>query len=86
MLLKLVSNYSKKEYTFTVEDENLSRLNYAFDITLPEGILDGEYTYKLYSDNTVISTGLAQVGDYERPVETTTTYNNNEDNIIVYNG
>lgn len=86
MLLKIVSNYSKKEYTFDVEDESLSRLNYAFDIQLPEDILDGEYTYFLYSGDEVITIGLCQIGDYERPVETTTTYKNNEDNIIVYNG
>lgn len=86
MLLRLISNYSKKEYTFDVEDENISRLNYAFDIQLPENVLDGEYTYFLYSGDEVITTGLCQIGDYVRPAETTHTYNNNNDEMIIYGG
>lgn len=87
MLLRIVSNYSKKEYTFpNLEDRNISRLNYTFDIQLPENVLDGEYAYFLYSGNEVISTGLCQIGDYIPPTEETHTYTNNNDEVIIYGG
>jgi hypothetical protein len=42
MTLKLTNNVTKKEWTFDVTDNNTSRLFYAFDITLPEDIDEGE--------------------------------------------
>lgn len=74
MTLKLISNLTKKEYELTgLEDLATSRIWYTFDITLPEGMDDGEYTYTLYDDDVVKASGLLQVGDY---VPEKTTYNN----------
>ena len=66
MILKLTSNLTKIEYTFTGLTDTLeSRLFYALDIQLPEGVDDGEYSYVLYEDdNRVLATGLCQIGDY----------------------
>ena len=43
---------------------------------------EGEYSYKLYDNNKLVSRGLAQIGDY---VPQTTTYTKTEDNYIQYN-
>lgn len=51
-----------------------SRLFYTFDITLPQNMADGEYTYTLYDEQDVVkATGLLQVGEY---TPEKTTYNN----------
>lgn len=64
MELKLTNNVTKKEWTFDVTDNNTSRLFYAFDITLPEDIDEGEYSYVLSDGDIVKGTGLCQVGNY----------------------
>ena len=56
---------------------------YCFDISLPADIQDGEYEYILLDDDSEVVRGLCQVGDYE---PNNTTYNNNDDEIVVYNG
>lgn len=81
MVLKLVNNVSKKEYSFDVVDNNLSQIFYNFNITLPEGTDDGEYTYRLYDGTTVLATGLLQVGDY---TPQRTTYNKDKHEFIQY--
>ena len=43
---------------------------------------EGEYSYKLYDNNKLVSRGLAQIGDY---VPQTTTYTKTKDNYIQYN-
>lgn len=66
MTLELRNNTDKKVYVLeNLEDLKRNRLNWCFSIELPEGILDGEYTYKLSDEDTVVATGLLQVGDYK---------------------
>lgn len=43
---------------------------------------EGEYEFKLYDNNKLVSRGLAQIGDY---VPQTTSYTKTEDNYIQYN-
>ena len=66
MTLKLQNNLTKKVHTFNnLEDKLASRMFYTFDITLPEDVDDGEYTYSLLDENgNVKASGLAQIGDY----------------------
>jgi len=84
MTLKLYNNTTKKEWEFTVTDNNTSRLFYCFDITLPEQIESGEYTYTLSDEDVVKATGLCQIGDYvpENNVYTAQT----QSGYIQYNG
>ena len=85
MTLKLRNNLTKIEYTFdNLADELVSRLFYTFDITLPEGMDDGEYAYTLYDGNVVKATGLLQVGDYKPNNNTYTAQTQN--GYIQYNG
>ena len=86
MTLKLRNTLTKIEYTFdNLVDELVSRLFYTFDITLPEGMDDGEYAYTLYDDRNVVkATGLLQVGDYKPQNNTYTAQTQN--GYIQYNG
>lgn len=86
MTLKLRNNLTKIEYTFdNLVDELVSRLFYTFDITLPEGMDDGEYAYTLYDERNVVkATGLLQVGDYKPQNNTYTAQTQN--GYIQYNG
>lgn len=82
MTFILTNNLDKKEYTFSVTDENDSKLFYHFNITLGGAMPDGEYTYKLIDENTnIVATGLAQVGDY---TPEKITYNKPNDGYIQY--
>lgn len=86
MLLKLTNNLSKITTEFSgLTDQDTSRLYYIFDITLPEGMDEGEYSYELFDDdnNSVVS-GLAQIGDYVPENKTYTTQETN--GYIQYNG
>jgi hypothetical protein len=49
---------------------------------LPDGIKDGEYTYELYENGNMVSTGLLQIGDYKQ--ESGKEYNENKKGYIVY--
>jgi len=82
MTLKLIHNLTKKEFELTgLEDLSRSRIWYTFDITLPEGMPNGEYTYTLYDGNVAKASGLLQVGEY---VADKTNYN--KDEIKEHNG
>lgn len=66
MTLELINNLTKNTIKLgEIEDKLVSNLFYSFDITLPDGITDGEYTYQLIDEGKVMSTGLVQIGDYE---------------------
>lgn len=83
MILKLTNNLTKTEYQFNVEDKYSSTMFFSFDIVLPDGIKDGEYSYQLLDDKGVeVATGLAQIGEY---TPKKTTYENNK-KIVQYNG
>lgn len=85
MTLHLLNNLTKNEYNFTGLTDNLeSRLFYSFDISLPQGIDDGEYSYTLADeDNVVVASGLLQVGDYKPQ---TNQYTSSTTEYKVYNG
>lgn len=83
MRLKLTNNLTKTDYEFEVVDKGDSALFYNFEITLPQGIKDGEYSYKLFNEKEMeIATGLLQVGEY---VPLKKEYKNKKQ-IIEYNG
>lgn len=42
------------------------------NISLPEGMTEGEYEYALLADSTIVSQGLLVIGDFSSPTE----YNN----------
>lgn len=82
MQLKLINNLTKNVVNFgEIEDKKISALFYTFDIALPDGIIDGEYTYELYADDKLVSNGLVQVGDYKAENK---EYNDNKKGYIVY--
>lgn len=84
MVLKIVNNTTKKEYTFDELKDNLkSNVFYSVNLTLPDNMEDGEYTYMLFKDNKVVSRGLLQIGDYERE---TIQHNNDKKGYVTYNG
>ncbi len=86
MQLYLVSNISKNVVNFTVNDLEDSALFYHFDISLIEGMEDGEYTYFLKDGDMLLATGLLQIGDYKRGENVNTEYNDNNVGYIVYDG
>ena len=86
MLLKITGNVTKNTIEYEVEDKKTSAIFYQFDITLPKGCIDGEYTYELVNDDKIIATGLLQIGDYEKDVIENKKYENNKTDTIVYNG
>lgn len=83
MQLKLINNLTKNTIDLgEVEDSLMSSIFYSFEIVLPDGIKDGEYTYELYEDGNMVSTGLVQIGDYKQ--ESGKEYNENKKGFIVY--
>lgn len=95
MELRLINNVTKNIIEIEVEDNKNSTLFYQFDIRLPEGCEDGEYTYELIDYviedfviglRKVVATGLLQIGDYQRDLNINREYNENNKNTIVYNG
>lgn len=95
MTLNLTNNVTKKTIEIEVEDNKNSTLFYQFDILLPEGCEDGEYTYELIDYVTedfvaglrkVVATGLLQIGDYQKDLSINLEYGDNNKNTIVYNG
>lgn len=86
MYLKLTNNLTKIDYTFTGLTDNLeSRLFYAFNLSLQEGMADGEYTYTLFDDDDQVkATGLCQIGDYKP--EEKHEYKKDNNGYIQYNG
>lgn len=63
MIFTIISEISKKEWSTEVEDRSRSSLFYNFTLSLPE-VADGEYTYRLSDDETVLATGLLRIGRY----------------------
>ena len=83
MQLKLINNLTKNTIDLgEVEDSLVSSIFYSFEIVLPDGVKDGEYTYELYEDGNMVSTGLVQIGDYKQ--ESGKEYNENKKGFIVY--
>lgn len=64
-----------------IEDKLESALFYTFDISLSDGMNDGEYTYELYDGDKMVSTGLVQIGDYNAENK---EYKENKKDYIVY--
>ena len=84
MQLKLINNLTKNTIDLgEIEDKMTSALFYSFDISLPDDVKDGEYTYELYDYGELVSTGLLQVGDYEKDADSK-EYNDNKKGYIVY--
>ena len=86
MKLEIIHSLSKNTVNFTVDDLKDSALFYHFDITLIDGMEDGEYTYYLKDGDEVLATGLLQIGDYKRDENVNTKYNDNNNGYIVYDG
>ena len=82
MLLKLYNTLTKKSYEFIVNDTGNSNINYKINLKLESGMPEGEYSYKLYDNNKLVSRGLCIIGDFKPQ---TTTYTKTEDNYIQYN-
>lgn len=83
MQLKLINNLTKNTIDLgEVEDKLGSSIFYSFEIVLPDGVKDGEYTYELYEDGNMVSTGLLQIGNYKQ--ESGKEYNDNKKGFIVY--
>ena len=79
MKIKLINNLTKVEYDLPVSDNKVSAKYWNFNLTLPDGIQDGEYSYQVYDDDNIsIASGLAQIGDYT-PIKT--EYNEKEEYI-----
>jgi hypothetical protein len=83
MQLKLINNLTKNTVELgEIEDKVESTIFYSFDITLPKGMNDGEYTYELYdTDGKMVSNGLVQIGEYKQENK---EYNDNKKGYIVY--
>lgn len=57
-------------YSEEVTDKETSEQFYVFDITLPDGIPDGEYEYSLTEGDSVLSSGLVTIkGNASVPTE-----------------
>lgn len=84
MTLKLTNNTTKKEYIIEeLQDNCKSNAFFSFNIVLPEGMNDGEYTYQLIDNNKRMATGLVQIGDYTRE---TVVHTNDKNGYIAYEG
>ena len=81
MVLKLYNTLDKKSYEFIVNDIGNSNINYKVNLKLDDDMADGEYEFKLFNNNKLVSRGLAQIGDYKPQ---TTTYTKTEDGYIQY--
>ena len=85
MKLEIIHNLSKKVTVLeNLEDKNTSALFYCFDICLEGQYEDGEYTYRLLDGETVVASGLLQIGDFERDTNKYKEYNNEDKGYIVY--
>lgn len=82
MRLILTNNLTKVEVNLEVNDLGSTANFYHFEIALPTGLLDGEYSYRLYDNSKLVANGLIQIGEYERNI---VEYNDKK-KIVVYNG
>lgn len=66
MILQIINNVTKQDWNYTVDDADKYRDYYLFEgLQLQEGMPDGEYTYNLWDDDVIVSTGLMRIGDYK---------------------
>lgn len=73
MKLEIINNLTKQKLSFNVRDFHSSNIFFHFELMLQdnleevrvEDILEGEYKYNLYDEETIIATGLLQIGDYK---------------------
>ena len=84
MVFLLQNNVTKREYSYRVYDANDSALFWHFTLTLGENMDDGEYTYRLMSENVELAKGVLQIGDYQNNSKKYTTTDDN--GIKQYNG
>lgn len=83
MELLLQNKVTKDVTIFTgLTDLCTSALFYQFNIALPLNMIDGQYDYQLKDDDTVLATGVVQIGDFVPQVD---IYKNNK-TYTVYNG
>ena len=86
MTLRIENQLSHISHTFdNLTDTMTSKLFYNFEITLPEGLLDGIYQYTLLDDETVVATGLLQIGDFT-PDNKSYSSQTRQNGYIQYNG
>lgn len=85
MTIKLLNRLTNRVYWFENLKENAlsTDMFYCLDIKLDEGMDDGEYQYFLFDDGVEVAKGILMIGDFQPE---NTTYNNDEDTTIVYNG
>lgn len=81
MTLSLINNVTKTEYRFEV-GAVVSALYYDIEVSLDDGMSDGEYTYGLYDGDRLLSYGLCQIGEYKSE----TKEYNKKSKIIQYGG
>ena len=84
MVFHLENNVTKREYSYRVYDANDSALFWHFTLTLGEDMDEGEYTYRLFSGDVEVATGLLQIGDYQNNTKKYTVTDGN--GIKQYNG
>lgn len=82
MILKLYNNLTKKSYEFIVNDIGNSNINFKLNLRLNGNESEGEYSYKLYDNNKLVSRGLCIIGDFKPEI---TSYTKTEDGYIQYN-
>lgn len=81
--IKFKSTFTKMEYVVKAEDLEDSNIYFHFP-TLELDLPDGEYEYKIYSDNNILlASGLARVGNYKT---NNTEYDGTERKYTEYNG
>lgn len=82
MILQITNNVTKQEWNYTVDDANKYRDYFLFEgLQLQEGMTDGEYTYNLWDDDVVVSTGLMRIGDYKAQNK---TYDKGKSGYVYY--
>lgn len=82
MILQITNNVTKQEWNYTVDDANKYRDYFLFEgLQLQEGMPDGEYTYNLWDDDVVVSTGLMRIGDYKAQNK---TYDKGKSGYVYY--
>lgn len=85
MIIRFTNNLTKNTIELSeIEDKKKSSMFFTFDIILPEGVEEGEYTYELIDDGKIIANGLLQIGDYERDTDVNKEYKEEKKGFIVY--
>lgn len=69
MRLELTNNVTKTTTNYEVNDFFSSNIFFHFEIKLEKGMIDGEYTYRLYDGECEVASGLCQIGDYKAEVK-----------------